>query len=313
MPDSAFEVTEQQYLGLLDAASGDVPVFVTRHTMKGVPRTESIAAYIDAEYVPLDDIRQVPPPDLLIVTGSNPIETHIEDEPYWDEMVDLLTWGRQHTSSMLLSCLAAHAGLAIFDGLARQTLATKCTGVFPQDVDPTQPLAANLPAAGNTLPHSRLNTIGVDQLKAAGYHVALGSDLVGWSVATRPRSVDQAQVVLVQGHPEYGPESLLREYQRDVRRYVRGERDECPILPIDCVGPEDSAALESLHERVTTGARDTTMATLVEAFDFDRAGGRAPWTWRALAITLYENWFAGANQFASNAPAANPASTMRSS
>ena len=60
--------------------------------------------------------------------------------------------------------------------------------------------------------------------------MALHSDAVGWSVATK--TVDRCRVVVMQGHPEYGRASLLREYQRDARRYVRHERDELPRLPI---------------------------------------------------------------------------------
>ncbi len=289
MPDSAFEATEEQYLGLLDAGSGRATVAVRRHTMDGVPRGERTAARIAAEYEPLAHILQ-DPPDLLIVTGSNPLETDIEKEPYWSDLVDLLEWGRGHIASMLLSCLSAHAALAVFDGLARQALGTKCAGVFDQEAESTHPLAADL-RPPVVLPHSRLNTVATDDLRGAGYRLALHSAAVGWSVATK--AVDRAQVVLVQGHPEYGPASLLREYQRDVRRYARHERDEPPCLPRGCVGPEDWGALEGLHRRVLGGERDPA---LVEAFPFDVAGARAPWPWRPLAITLYENWFAGAEK-----------------
>jgi homoserine O-succinyltransferase len=285
MPDSAFVATEEQFLGLLDAASGKQSVEVRRATMDGVPRGEQAAARIAAEYLPLTCIRQ-DPPDVLIVTGANPLALHIEDEPYWSELEDLLTWGRTEVPTMLLSCLSAHAALVVYDGLERRLLEAKCTGVFPQTAEPTHPLAAGL-VPPIVLPHSRLNTVEVGDLVAAGYRLALHSDAVGWSVATK--MVDHSQVVLVQGHPEYGPTSLLREYLRDVRRYVHHERDEVPRLPGDCVAPDDWAALEELHRRVIGGERDPA---LLETFDFDQAGARAPWSWRTTAIRLYENWLA---------------------
>jgi homoserine O-succinyltransferase/O-acetyltransferase len=286
MPDSAFEASEEQYLGLLEAASGGQPMTVRRHTMAGVPRGDGAAARIAAEYLPLAHIF-ADPPDVLIVTGSNPIAADITDEPYWDELAGLLTWGRDHVPTMLLSCLAAHAALLVFDGLDRQRLTTKCTGVFDQVAEPTHPLARGL-VSPLVLPHSRLNTVEAAALAAAGYQVALRSAAAGWSVATKP--VGRAQVVLVQGHPEYGPSTLLREYQRDVRRYVGHERDDLPCLPDDCVAPEDWGALAELHRRVTGGERDPA---LVEAFGFDQAGGRAPWPWRTMAVGLYQNWLAG--------------------
>jgi homoserine O-succinyltransferase/O-acetyltransferase len=286
MPDSAFEASEEQYLGLLEAASGSQPITVRRHTMPGVPRGDGAAARIAAEYLPLAHIVE-DPPDVLIVTGSNPIEADIVDEPYWDELAGLLTWGRDHIPTMLLSCLAAHAALLVFDGLDRQRLATKCTGVFAQVAEPTHPLAHGL-VPPLVLPHSRLNTVEEAALGAAGYQVVLRSEAAGWSVATK--TVGRAQVVLVQGHPEYGPSTLLREYQRDIRRYAGHERDDLPGLPVDCVAPEDRGALAELHGRVTGGERNPA---LVEAFGFDQAGGRAPWLWRPMAVGLYENWLAG--------------------
>jgi len=286
MPDSAFVATEEQYLGLLDAASGEQTIAVRRCTMDGVPRGEPAAARIAAQYEPLGRLRQQPP-DVLIVTGSNPLAARIEDEPYWHELVELLTWGRGQIPTMLLSCLSAHAALVLFAGLKRHTLPEKCTGVFSQVTEPAHPLVSGLDLP-IVLPHSRLNTVEVGDVTGAGYQLALHSDLVGWSVATKV--VDHSQVVLVQGHPEYEPSSLVREYLRDVRRYVSHERDNLPRLPADCVGPDDRGPLAELHRRVIGGERDPA---LVEAFDFDQAGARAPWPWRTMAISLYENWLAG--------------------
>src|SRR6516225_11942607 len=85
MPDAAFDATERQFVGLLDAGSGCETVVLTRHTMAGVPRGERIRARIAAEYRPLEDIIS-DPPDLLVVTGSNPIESRTEDEPYRSDL-----------------------------------------------------------------------------------------------------------------------------------------------------------------------------------------------------------------------------------
>jgi homoserine O-succinyltransferase/O-acetyltransferase len=285
MPDAAFGATERQFMGLLEAGSGRETVVVTRHTMVGVPRGERIRARIAAEYRPLDDITS-DPPDLLVVTGANPIESRIEDEPYWSDLHGLLKWGSENVPAMLLSCLSAHAALAVFDGLERTTLPVKCTGVFAQEADPTHPLTAGL-YGSVVLPHSRLNTVPVEAVAEAGYGVALQSDEVGWSVVTK--TVGRSEVVLVQAHPEYDPSSLVREYARDVRRYADHERDELPCLPKDCVAGGDWDGLHRLHERVVAGERD---ADLVDAFPFDEVGDRAPWPWRGAALRLYTNLLA---------------------
>ena len=183
MPDGAFEATERQFVGLLDAGSGCETIEVSRHTMAGVPRGDRAADRIAEEYAPIGEIIENPP-DLLIVTGSNPLEARIEDEPYWADLVALLSWGRDNVPSMLLSCLSAHAALAVFEGIERTRLTAKCTGVFPQQADPAHPLAAGL-AAPIVLPHSRLNAVAESAVRAAGYRVALGSEAVGWSVITK--------------------------------------------------------------------------------------------------------------------------------
>jgi homoserine O-succinyltransferase len=285
MPDAAFGATERQFVGLLDAGSGCETVALTRYAMAGVPRGERIAARIAAEYRPVDDIVS-DPPDLLVVTGSNPIESRIEDEPYWADLHGLLKWGSENVPAMLLSCLSAHAALAVFDGLERTTLPAKCTGVFAQEIDPAHPLAAGLRNLV-FVPHSRLNTVPVDAVVAAGYSVALQSDDVGWSVISK--TVGRSQVVLVQAHPEYDPSSLVREYARDARRYAGHEQDELPCLPIDCVTGVDWCSLRRLHRQVVGGERDPDLVT---AFPFDEVGARAPWPWRGAALRLYANLLA---------------------
>jgi homoserine O-succinyltransferase len=282
MPDAAFGATERQFMGLLDAGSGSQRVVVTRHTLAGVPRGEQIGARIAAEYRPLEELSS-DPPDLLVVTGANPIKARIFDEPYWSDLCGLLRWGSQHVAAMVLSCLSAHAALAVFDGVERSTLPAKCTGVFAQQPDPTHPLAAGLPSPV-VLPHSRLNTVPVEAVAAAGYAVALQSKEVGWSVVTK--TVGRCEVVLVQAHPEYDPSSLLREYLRDVRRYVGHERDELPCLPRDCLAGPDWQRLRRLHERVLGGERDPA---LVAAFPFEQVSAHAPWPWRGAARRLYAN------------------------
>ncbi len=283
MPDGAFDATERQYLGLLEEGSGSRVVEVRRYTMSGVPRGEQTSARILDEYRPLSDI-YVNPPDCVIVTGSNPIETHIQDELYWSDLAELLTWSRTNVASTLLSCLSAHAALTVFDDIARIRLSTKCTGVFLQEVSAHGPLTEGLEPEV-LLPHSRWNTVPAELLDDAGYDVLVRSEATGWSVASRVE--DDRSLVLVQGHPEYDPSSLLREYRRDAGRYVRHERDDLPILPYHCVSPEDWGALERMHEEIVDGDRD---AHLVDEYPFEEVGGRAPWPWRAMARRLYANW-----------------------
>lgn len=286
MPDGAFKATEHQFLDLLAIGSGEDVIEVRRHTMDGISRESAIIQYIDECYVPPSDIRESPP-DILIVTGSNPIELQIEAEPYWAEMSDLLQWGSMNVSSMMLSCLAAHAALLVFDGIARVRLDEKCTGVFHQSVDVAHPLGARI-NHDVVLPHSRTNTAHVNLLRESGYQIAIESLEVGWGVATK--TIDECDVVLIQAHPEYEPSSLLREYRRDARRYVTRGRTEMPVLPYHCVGDEDWAQLQSLQVALSPSPQGVI---LVDDYPFEEVGARAPWPWRDMAQQLYANWLSG--------------------
>jgi homoserine O-succinyltransferase len=282
MPDGAFDATERQFLSLLENASGGYDIELRRYTMPGVPRGQETATRIANEYLPYDGLLDEPP-DLLLVTGSNPIEIDIHDEPYWQELVEVLSWARVEVPTTLLSCLSAHAATTIFDGIDRTRLSAKQTGVFSHRVRPNHFLTHGL-ASEVQLPHSRWNSVANRSLESAGYDIVIDSDVAGWTVASREE--DGRQLVLVQGHPEYDPSSLLREYRRDAGRYVRGERDDEPCLPLHCAAVEDWGALEELHAEAVLRRRD---ATQFEAFDFETLGARAPWPWRPLALQFVTN------------------------
>ncbi|MGC1237406.1 MAG: homoserine O-succinyltransferase [Acidimicrobiales bacterium] len=289
MPDGAFDATERQFLGLLDSGSGSDALEVRRYTMAGVPRGEETASRIAEQYLPLVDI-YLRPPDLLVVTGSNPVETQIQDELYWADLVELLSWAREHVGSMLLSCLSAHAALTVFDDIARIRLPTKCTGVFTQGVDVSHELAAGIDPE-IVLPHSRWNSVPREALDIAGYDIVVQSETTGWALASRKE--EGRQIVLVQGHPEYDSSSLLREYRRDARRYAHHERDDLPFLPYHCVSADDWDRLEGLHREIIDGDPDPL---LIDQYPFDEVGARAPWSWHQAAQRMYANWLSSVGQ-----------------
>jgi homoserine O-succinyltransferase/O-acetyltransferase len=286
MPDGAFDATERQFLDLLDSGSGDSILEVSRFTVTGVPRGERTASRIHDEYSPILDV-YLDPPDLLLVTGSNPIEIDIHDEPYWDDLAELLTWARVNVPTTVLSCLSAHAALVVFDDIERVRLPSKCAGVFEQGVNVGHPLAKGI-APTILLPHSRQNTVPRHSLREAGYDILIESESVGWGVAWREE--EGRQLILVQGHPEYDPSSLLREYHRDAARYVHREREELPVLPFQCSSLDDWVILEQTHLAIINGARDPG---LIDTYPFDEVGDRAPWPWRDMALRFYANVLEG--------------------
>jgi homoserine O-succinyltransferase/O-acetyltransferase len=281
MPQHASAKADRQFLDWLAAGSDSDVIDVHRYAISDVVGQELATEVSDLEAI------WQQPPDLLVVTGTEPLAPSIADEPYWDDLVRLLTWGSEHVSSMFLSCLSAHAALALFDGLERITLPAKCTGVRAQQADASSALATDLPVP-MVLPHSHVNAVPLDDVEAAGYHVALRSDSIDWSIASKV--IGRASVVLVQGHPEYGASTLLREYHRDVKRYLLSEDQPLPCLPEHCAAAEDWESLQRLQQRIVAGDRDPA---LIDFFPFADALKRAPWSWHPLATKLCFNWLAG--------------------
>ena len=56
---------------------------------------------------------------------------------------------------------------------------------------------------------------------------------------------DVGRFVFFQGHPEYGAHTLLKEYRRDIKRFLRRERETYPSMP---KGYFDAAATRLLTD-----------------------------------------------------------------
>lgn len=294
MPDAAFTNTEDQFRDAVAAAGG--PVQFELYTIKEIPRSEQVQPAIKARYRGIDEL-WTRPPDALILTGTEPTRNRMQDEPSWPHLVSLLEWASETVPSVLLSCLSAHAGILLFDGIERQSRPSKCSGVFPGLVrDPRDPLSGGLPERV-WMPHSRLNEIPEDALLDAGYRIVVGSDRgtgsgsseahAGWAVAARV--CGSSLFVLCQSHPEYGTLSLLREYRRDVRRWLcDGRSGAYPRLPEGYLEPEAVASVERFAQRTAAAGGDTR--ALWETFPFHEVAATVQNTWAAAAATLYANW-----------------------
>ncbi|MCU1495370.1 MAG: homoserine O-succinyltransferase [Acidimicrobiaceae bacterium] len=289
MPDGAFLHTERQFVDLLGAGSGSIAIELRSYTLPGVLRGREIAEHVARLCFPLEDL-WASSPDIVIVTGSEPLTATLAAEAYWGDLVHLLEWSTATSSSVVLSCLAAHAALLQFDGIDRTRLAAKLTGVFDQQVRAKHYLTTDLPSS-IVLPHSRLNDVPRALVEGVGYEVLIGSEECGWSVAHRLRG--HCELVLIQGHPEYEASSLLREYRRDTERYLRGERRDQPALPVGCVASADEDMIASFHGRVVSGELDPL---LMGALPFHELAARVGWPWRTAATKLYGNWITEAFQ-----------------
>ncbi len=283
MPDSALTATETQFTQLLGAAAESLTVHLRFCYLPEVTRGPDAFEHLKDVYWHIEEILKGPL-DGLIVTGLEPRALRLADEPYWPRLSDLLDWAESHTFSSIWSCLAAHAAVQRLDGIERVRLEHKRFGVFRHDVLPGHPLVHGIGSSVAT-PHSRWNDLPAAQLRGAGYTTLLTSPEAGADLFIKQ---SRSLLVFFQGHPEYEETTLLREYRRDVGRYLRAEQTNYPNLPH---GYFSSAAVALLHE-----FRDRALAarsvSLLSSFPLQAVASGLNTGWSAAAAQIYRNWLA---------------------
>jgi homoserine O-succinyltransferase len=194
-----------------------------------------------------------------------------------------MNWAEENTASTILSCLAAHAGALHTDGIGRSPLGNKRFGVFEHQLVNAHPLTEGI-AEPVCIPHSRWNELREDGLRSSGYDVLTKSPEAGVDLFVKQKR--QSLFVHFQGHPEYAGQTLLKEYRRDVKRYLRQERDSYPLLPH---GYFDSVATRLLTEFQTRALSDRR-EELIESFPDSDLVGTLQTRWRGSATSIYRNW-----------------------
>lgn len=283
MPDAALEVTERQFLRLVGSSNQIAQFFVYPFTIPGLPRSGETQAYIDQYYVPFEELRQNGL-DALIITGANVANPALDLEPFWEPLQEIINWASEHVTSVLCSCLATHAIVQALHCIERQRLPHKRWGVYTHRVTQADhPLLRDINTRFD-VPHSRYNDVSRAQLEAAGFTILAEGDEGGVHMAVSP---DQFRIVYLQGHPEYDRNSLLKEYKREVARFVDGERDDYPPHLDNCFSPEAAAIVDEYEQIVRTGLRQGTSIPL---FPEQQIEPHLDNTWLDTGKSIVNNW-----------------------
>jgi homoserine O-succinyltransferase len=283
MPDAALHSTEAQFGGLLQAASGDEVVRLRLTSLPEQPRAPEALEHIRHSYWPLADLL-TEGVDALIVTGTEPRAPALRDEPYWQRFVQLLDFARQNTLASVWSCLAAHAAVLELDGIERRRLPEKRCGVYQHAIQSGHWLLAGV-SSPLPMPHSRWNELPPEDLRAAGYTLLSWSEETGADAFVRE---ERSVLLFFQGHPEYEGPTLLKEYRRDVGRYLNEQQSHYPTLPSGYLSADAAARLAKFREQ----AHAQRSATLLESFPFATVAAGLESTWRSSAVAMYRNWLA---------------------
>jgi homoserine O-succinyltransferase len=281
MPDAALQLTERQFLSLIDSAADGIAVRLSFYTLPDIHRADSGRRYVDSFYSPIENLwdRHL---DGLIVTGTEPRAPNLMDEPYWGTLKRVIEWAGHNTHSTVLSCLSAHAALLHLDGIRRRWLNDKCFGLFECTRVSEHQLMAGIPSRF-PMPQSRWNDISEEELTECGYHILTRAGNAGVDTFVKQRS---NLLVFFQGHPEYEASTLLFEYRRDIRRYLRRERDTYPATPSSYLDADTAKALAAFRDRALCERREELLADFPTAC----AEGRLANSWRSTAVRIYGNW-----------------------
>ena len=226
MPDAALEATERQFLRLIGSSNQIAQFFVHLFSPKSIKRTDKMKNHVNEYYQDLEQFKNQGL-DALIITGANPSEKNIEDEVFWDEFTDLVSWAHDHVTSTICSCLATHAIFKLFYQEERILQSKKVWGVFSHQLqNKDHPLVRNINTKFDT-PHSHHYSISTEQAEKHGVIVLVTSEEAGLHIAT----TKDFRFVFTQGHPEYDTQSLLKEYKREYNRFHAGVRKDYPPLP----------------------------------------------------------------------------------
>jgi homoserine O-succinyltransferase len=281
MAGAAFKATERQFVSLLDSASEGIPIHVSFYTLPGLSRTESGGPHFASHYAGIDELWNTQL-DGLIVTGREPKMASLRDEPYWHSFIQVLEWARDNTHSTVWSCLAAHAAILHMDGIDRRKSKEKNFGVFECARGSDHPLTQGL-APHFHVPHSRWNGVAHEDLIAHGYSVL--SRVSGGGVDAFVKE-EKSLFVFFQGHLEYDSDTLMREYRRDVGRYIKGETISYPLLPHGYFDRSTEQALTALRDEVGRHRNTGLLANLVTAMEKTKIENR----WQPSATRIYRNW-----------------------
>lgn len=282
MPDAAFEATERQFATLIRAATTDVVVRLKLFSIPGVPRVDYMRHALAERYRDISELCDTSL-DGLIVTGTEPRAANLADEPYWPALTKLVDWARDNTASTIWSCLAAHAAVFHADGIERRPLKEKLFGVFDCERMGAHPVMSGV--ARLRVPHSRYNDLPEEALAASGYCLLTRSAAAGIDTFAREER-GSSQFLFFQGHPEYEATTLVREYRRDIGRFLKGQREHYPAMPQELFNDEAMAIANEFRARALVDRRND----LIGSFPMSVLEVGLKSTWRISAIAIYKNW-----------------------
>lgn len=153
--------------------------------------------------------------DGMIITGAPVEQYEFKEVDYWQELVEVMDWTREHVTSTLHICWGAQAGVYHHFGIQKQMLPEKLFGVFAHKLSNRKtPLVRGFDDYFMA-PHSRHTTVSAEQIHACEELTVLAeSEEAGVFLCM----TEGGRQIFVMGHPEYDRYTLHNEYMRDLNK-----------------------------------------------------------------------------------------------
>ena len=153
----------------------------------------------------------------IIITGAPLERVRFGDVDYWSEVTGIMDTARRLGIPVLNICWAAYAAMYYRHGIPMSLLDSKLSGVFRHDIlRPEHPLFRGI-GTGFYVPHSRFATWRPGEIEAIDeLEVLAGSTTTGPYLIGSKRYPE----FYITGHGEYAPETLDKEYRRDLGKGI---------------------------------------------------------------------------------------------
>lgn len=204
------EVTETQLLRLI--GNSPLQIEITLAHMNSHESKNTSAAHLERFYKNFEEIKSTKF-DGFIITGA-PVESHqFEAVDYWEELKEIMEWTKHNVYSTFHICWGAQAAANYHFGLKKHHLSKKMFGVFAHEKTEVDSMILKGFDDVFYIPHSRHTYVKKEEINEIQE-----LDIVAFSEEAGPSILvsKDHRMIFAFGHSEYDPDTLKREYERDV-------------------------------------------------------------------------------------------------
>ena len=206
--------TETQLLRVLGNTPLQINVqFINTKTHESKNTSKS---HIETFYKTFDDIKDSKF-DGMIITGAPVEKMEFEDVDYWEELCEIMEWSKTNVTSTFHICWGAQAALYYHYGVPKHSVPEKVFGVFPHTVVPEKKHKILLRGFDDVfyVPQSRHTEVREEDINnVPALEILAKSEESGVYIITDKNE----RRFFITGHSEYDPETLKKEYERDVNK-----------------------------------------------------------------------------------------------